>query len=52
MPINRTGGVMSFWLTRKESGNRKNIFTISVALELILVLIVILTAAVIAFFKN
>jgi hypothetical protein len=43
---------MSFWITRKESGGRKSIFTIAIAWEFIPLLILILTAAVIALLKN
>ena len=52
MPVNRIGGVMSLWITRKKSGEGKSIFTIGIAWEFIPLLIFLLTVAVIAFLKN
>jgi|WetSurSiteA1Bulk_404760.scaffolds.fasta_scaffold05834_2 hypothetical protein len=43
---------MSFWITRREPGNRKSVFTISIAWELVLLLILVLGAIVIKLVRS
>jgi len=43
---------MSFWVTRKEPGKRRSIFTISIAWEFIPLLMVILAAIVVMLLKR
>lgn len=43
---------MSFWVTRKEPGNRKSVFTIGFAWEIIPLLVVILAVIIGLFLKR
>lgn len=48
----QTGDVMSIWISRKEKGNLKSIFTVSIPWDLALLMLFVLLGSVIAFFKN